>query len=144
MLGPIDYIVVGFVGNNFDGSVLESLASAVDKDIIRIIDLLFIIKDSEGNVIEGEYEDQSVDIRQMLAGLKYTEYASLPLLSKGDIVKLGKQMPADTAAGVLVIEHLWAKSIKKSLIEAGGFFHAREIDRAVRELATLELEVSLP
>lgn len=44
MLGPIDYIVVGFVGNNFDGSVLEELAKAADSGAIRVVDLMFIIK----------------------------------------------------------------------------------------------------
>ena len=140
MLGPIDYVVVGFVGNNFDGSVLESLSDAADKGIIRIIDLLFIIKDSEGAVIAGEFEDQSGDIRQMLEGLQYAEDVSVPLISESDIAKLGEQMPVDTAAGVLVIEHLWAKNIKKSLINAGGFLvadgriHSDSVDKAVREL----------
>jgi hypothetical protein len=50
MLGPIDFIAVGFKGNNFDGSVLEELAKAVDSGAIRVVDLLFIIKDADGNV----------------------------------------------------------------------------------------------
>ena len=144
MLGPIDYIAVGFAGNNFKGDVLEALADAVDKGIIRVIDLLFIMKDREGNVIEGEFEDQSDDIQQMLAGLRYVESENLALLGRSDIDKLGEQMPVDSAAGVLVIEHLWAKSVKKALIEADGFLiadgriHPEKVEAAVRDQEVAE------
>ena len=44
MLGPIDYIAVSFKGNNFDGSVLKALAQATKSGVIRVVDLVFVIK----------------------------------------------------------------------------------------------------
>lgn len=143
MLGPVDYIVVGFSGNNFDGSALKALSEAVDKKIIRIIDLLFIMKDRDGVVVDGEYEDQSADVKEMFAKLNYTEDDGLPLLTDSDIEKLGEQMPADTAAGVLVFEHLWALDLKKALIDAGGILiadgriHQDALAGAIKELETV-------
>jgi len=58
MLGPIDYIAVGFEGNNFDGSILSELSKAVDSGVIRLVDLVFIIKDTDGTITVAEIEDQ--------------------------------------------------------------------------------------
>ena len=110
MTGPIDYIVLGFAGNNFDGSILRELSKAVEHGIIRVVDLLFIMKDSEGTVLETELADQSEEFKELLGGLQIDD--DLPMLSDSDVEKIGRQMSKDTAAGVLVIEHLWAKGLK--------------------------------
>jgi hypothetical protein len=142
MLGPIDYIVIGFEGNDFDGSILSELAKAVDDGIIRVIDLVFIIKDEDGTILEGEYEDQSADIRGMLDGVKYNEQQGMPLLTDGDIAKIGEQMHSNTAAGVLVLEHTWARGLKQALKDAGGFLiadgriHPEAVEAAMTELET--------
>jgi hypothetical protein len=144
MLGPIDYVVVGFEGNAFDGSILEELSKAVKNGTVRVIDLLFIIKDEDGSVLEGEFEDQSDDIHDMLNAIKYDEREGLPLLTDDDIAKIGEQMPLNTAAGVLVLEHVWAKGLKKALLDAGGFLiadgriHPEAIEAAMKELETTE------
>jgi hypothetical protein len=116
MLGPIDYIVVGFVGNNFDGSVLEELTKAADSGAIRVVDLLFVIKDADGNVTMAEIDDQHEELKEVAKALGHD--GDLPLLSEDDVEKLGAKMDNDTSAGVLVIEHLWAKGLKQALINA--------------------------
>jgi hypothetical protein len=65
MLGPIDYIAVGIKGNNFDGSVLKELEKAVESGVIRVVDLLFIVKDKEGNVEMAEVADQAEDLQEV-------------------------------------------------------------------------------
>jgi hypothetical protein len=118
MLGPIDYIVVGFVGNNFDGSVLEELTKASESGAIRVVDLLFVIKDADGNVAMAEIEDQHEELKEVAKALGHE--GDLPLLSEDDVEKLGAKMDNDTSAGVLVIEHLWAKGLKQALINTGA------------------------
>lgn len=118
MLGPIDYVVVGFEGNNFDGSILSELSKAVKSGTIRVVDLVFVVKDAEGNVVGGEVEDQPDELKAMLS--EYKGKDSLLMLSENDIEKVATQMDNDTAAGILVIEHLWAKGLKRAILDAGG------------------------
>jgi hypothetical protein len=140
MLGPVDYVVVGFKGNSFDGSIIKELSKAVKKNTIRVIDLLFIIKDKDGNITAGEFEDQSDDLQKAFGEVK--EKDDMPILAEDDIEKIGSDMKKDTAAGVLVIEHLWAKGLKKAIIDAGGFLladgriHPDSVAYAVKELQT--------
>jgi hypothetical protein len=138
MIGPVDYVVLGFRGNRFDGSILNELTEAVDNKIIRIIDLVFVMKDQEGTVLEAEFEDQSEEFKATFGDFSREE--DLPVLSETDVTKIGKQMDKDTAAGVLVIEHLWAKDLKKAIADAGGFLiadgriHPEAIEAAVAEV----------
>lgn len=119
MLGPIDYVVVGFKGNNFDGSILDELSEAANSGVIRVIDLLFIVKGEDGSVAGGEIKDQPEELKTMVHEL--TGEDSLPMLSEEDMEKVAEKMDNDTAAGVLVIEHLWAKGLKRAIMDAGGF-----------------------
>lgn len=122
MLGPIDYVVVGFEGNKFDGSIMEELQKAVDKQIVRVIDLLFIVKDQQGDIRIGELTDQSPEFRETLANTGVDR--EMPLLSEADIEKIAVDMPNETAAGVLLVEQLWAKGFKQAVADAGGFLIA--------------------
>lgn len=138
MVGPVDYIVLGFKGNSFDGSILGELSKAVQNDIIRILDLVFVMKDKEGTVIEAEFEDQSDEFKEMFGDFAHEE--DMPVLSESDVEKIGKQMDKDTAAGILVIEHLWAKDLKKAISDAGGFLiadgriHPEAMEAAIAEV----------
>src|SRR5437764_10704604 len=100
MLGPIDYIVVGFKGNNFDGAVLKELGEAVDSGVIRVVDLLFIIKDKDGSVGMAEVTDQDDDLKDVAAMLGHKD--DMPLMTEDDVEKIGAKMDNDTSAGVLV------------------------------------------
>jgi hypothetical protein len=122
MLGPIDYIAVGFEGNNFNGSILSELSKAVDSKAIRIVDLLFVIKDVDGSVGATEIEDQSEELKEFAESLGVD--GGMPLLAEEDIEKIGESMNPNTSAGVLIIEQLWAKGLKQALVEAGGILIA--------------------
>jgi hypothetical protein len=138
MLGPIDYIAVGFKGNNFDGSILEALAEATESGAIRVVDLVFIIKDSEGSIEIAEIEDQEDDLKQVSKLIGHS--GDFPLLTENDINVLGEKMDNDTSAGVLVIEHLWAKNLKSALINASGILldegriHPETVDLVIEEI----------
>lgn len=138
MLGPIDYIAVGFKGNNFDGSILEELVKASESGAIRVVDLLFVIKDADGNVTMAEIEDQHEELKEVAKAIGHE--GDLPLLTEEDVEKLGASMDNDTSAGVLVIEQLWAKGLKSALIHAGaelideGRIRPDVVEAAVEEL----------
>jgi hypothetical protein len=138
MIGPVDYVVLGFKGNNFDGSIMEELTSAVKKNIIRVLDLVFIMKDKDGTIAETEYIDQSEDLKATFGDFQLED--DTPLLTDSDIEKIGSEMENDTAAGILVVEHLWAKGLKKAIGDAGGFLiddgriHPEAVEAAIKEL----------
>src|SRR6476660_6011361 len=98
MLGPIDYVAVGFKGNKFDGSILSELSKAVESKDIRVVDLLFIVKDDEGNVGATEVADQSDDLKEVIGTLGVDK--DMPLLAEQDVLKVGESMPNNTSAGV--------------------------------------------
>lgn len=139
MLGPIDYIVVGFRGNNFDGSVLAELKKAAESGVIRVVDLLFVIKDTDGVVTMAEIQDQHEELREVAKALGHV--GDMPLLTEDDVQKIGDKIDVDTSAGVLVIEQLWAKGLKKALLDKGaelldeGRIHPEAVEAAAEELA---------
>lgn len=145
MLGPIDYIAISFEGNDFDGSILSELSKAVDSGTIRVVDLLFIIKGLDGSVEAAEIKDQSEDLKKAAKALGMK--GDMPLMTEDDIEKLGEKMDNDTAAGVLVIEHLWAKGLKKAIMNAGGTLaaegriHPGKVLAAVDELELETIKV---
>lgn len=121
MRGPIDYIIIGFKGNKFDGSILSELGAAVDSGVIELISLAVVAKDEDGVV-------SSLGIADL--GDKYLIdfVADHPLkedgVDKEDINEVADLLEPNTAAGLLVVEHLWAKPLKKAIINAGGFLIA--------------------
>lgn len=117
MLGPIDYVIVGFEGNKFNGSILKALTEALDKGIIGLVDLALIVKDEKGTVSSINVADLgdtiAVDFVQ-----KYKP--SGKQIDKDDIDEIGDLLENNTSAGMLVIEQLWAKPLKQALIDANG------------------------
>ena len=143
MLGPIDYIVLGFEGNNFNGSILAELRKAVENKTIRVIDLVFVMKDEDGNLLMGELEEQEDEIKAELAVFELDD--DMSLVANSDIEKVASSMENNTAAAILVIEHLWALGLKKAIADAGGFLitdgriHQDDVAAALEELDTLEV-----
>lgn len=121
MRGPIDYIIVGFDGNKFDGSILKAIADAAEKGIISVLALSVITKDADGNTqtldITNAGDDYLVEF-----GQKYA--ANNDLVSQEDIDEVADLLAEETAAGFLVVEQLWAKPLKEAIINAKGFLIA--------------------
>lgn len=117
MRGPIDYIVVGFVGNNFKGEILGELATAVNNGTIAVLDLAVITKDEDETVTKIEmsaFGDETKSAIDQLGDLKSG------LISEEDVEEIGEVLDPNTSAGLLVIEHLWAKGLKQAIINANG------------------------
>lgn len=117
MRGPIDYIIVGFEGNKFDGSILKAIAEAIDQGIIGLVALALIAKDKDGNVKKVSI----TDLGDEYAATFIEKYkGDSDLVNQDDIDEMSDLLENNTAAGLLVIEQLWAKPLKKALINAGG------------------------
>ena len=115
-IGPVEYIVVGFPENRFDGTIIPALADLVEKGLIRILDLVFIAKDPEGDVVGFEYED----IPGEVAGLAELEGEAGSLLSEEDIEVVAEGLEPDSSAALLVWEDVWAAAFQAAVRGAGG------------------------
>jgi Family of unknown function (DUF6325) len=121
MYGPVDYIVVDFPGNKFKGDIIPELEKLVESDTIRIIDLIFITKDSEGHCESLELSDMSPEIVEYFSPLR-TEEAHLLAIS--DIEVISELLPNESSAGILVYENVWARGFKKAVLDAEGILIA--------------------
>jgi uncharacterized membrane protein len=117
-IGPVEYMVVAFPGNKFNGEVLPAIAEQVEKGTIRIIDLAFVSKDADGNVTALEVSDLDSEIGQALHALLGDEKGGL--INDEDIMAVAEEMEPNFSAGLLVWEDVWATKIKNSIIDSGG------------------------
>jgi len=121
MRGPIDYIIVGSEGLKFDGSILKAIEDPINNGTISLIALSAINKDSQCNVttldIASDGDDYLMEFTQ-----KYAVDASL--VTQDDITEVGELLAPNTAAGFLVIEHLWAKPLKQALLNVNAYLIA--------------------
>ena len=117
VLGPLEYLVVGFEDYRFTGQILAELRAAQEKGIIRVVDLCVIQKDEQGNVTARELSE--------LGGEEATELSPLAgnvmsLLSDEDIQQVAADIPNKSAAGLLLFEHTWAIGLKEAIKNAGA------------------------
>jgi hypothetical protein len=116
-LGPIEMIVVGFPGNEFTGEIAPALADLVDAGIVRVVDLVFIAKDDEGNVASVELNELDDAVSSAYSNL-VEELDSL--IGEEDIEDFGDQLDPGSSIALLVVEHVWAKSFADAVASSGG------------------------
>ncbi len=121
-LGPLEYIVVGFEGNRFDGSIAHEIAKVVENKTIRLVDVVFLIKDTTGDVAVVEIDNKDDPRFESFASLLGD---SMGLLTPEDIESIALGLRPDTSALVILFEHHWAVDIKEAMQAAGGFLVGR-------------------
>ena len=116
MRGPIDYILVGFEGNKFDGNIMGALTDALDKGVIGLVALSVITKDSEGNTHTLDVASDNPDLATFMNRLQSTEN----LVTHEDVLEVADLIENNTSCGLLVVEHLWAIPLKEAIVKANG------------------------
>jgi len=115
VLGPVDYLMVRFPGNKFSGKIVPELESLEKKGIIRVIDLVLVLKDAKGKVSITEANELKGDASKEFRELaKQTE----EWFSMGDIDAIAESLPKNSSAGVLLYENVWAVHFKEALLDA--------------------------
>jgi uncharacterized membrane protein len=140
-LGPLEYIVIGFEGNRFNGEIVPEIEKVVEKRIIRIVDLVFITKDIDGEatIIEVDNKDDPkfADFAPLLGDL-------MGLLTPEDLIAIADGIRPNTSALVMLFEHRWAEHIKDAMAAAGGFLIGRTtVPPEVLEEVNAELQAAL-
>lgn len=117
MRGPIDYIIVGFEGNKFDGSILKALGDAIEQGTIGLIDLALVSRDDNDTVSVVNISDLGDEYAvEFVQQYKSNESS----VSEEDIQEVADLIEKNCSAGLLVVEHLWAKPLKEAIINANG------------------------
>jgi uncharacterized membrane protein len=122
-IGPVEYGVVAFPGNKFKGEIAPALGDLVESGTIRIIDLAFVIKDSDGNVAAAEIEDAGSEVLQAFEAITYQRDG---LISENDIAEIAAALAPNSSALVMVWEDLWATKFSDAVRNAGGIVVALE------------------
>jgi len=139
-LGPLEYIVVGFEGNRFDGSIAREIEKVVDKKIIRLVDVVFVGKDADGNALILEIDAKDDPRFASFAPLLADRMA---LFTPEDLANIAAMLPPDTAGLAMLFEHRWAEDIKVAMTAAGGFLVTRTVvPPEVIEEVSAELEAA--
>lgn len=119
IMGPVDYLVVKFPGNKFNGEILPELAKLEKSGIIRVIDLALVIKDTKGKVFVTEAKDVKGK-----EGDAFSAFAKLvgeaEWFSLDDIDAIAAALPNNCSAAILLFENTWAIHFKEALINSGA------------------------
>jgi len=114
-IGPVEYVVLHFPGNRFTGEVAPAIADLVRNGTIRLIDLVFVAKDADGELTA--YECDSLD--------EFAPFADIDgevggLISLDDIEYVGESLEQESSVALIVWEDLWAAPLLEALQHAHG------------------------
>ena len=116
-IGPVEILVVGFPGNKFTGEIAPALAELVADGMIRVIDLVFVAKDANGDVLGIELSD--LDEATSAA---FNPHVGMPsgLVSDEDIEDIAADLEPESSAAILLFEHVWATKFRDAVLGSGG------------------------
>jgi uncharacterized membrane protein len=137
-VGPVDYLIVAFPGNEFRGEIAPALAELVESETIRIIDLAFVGKDAKGNVAAFELTDIDPEIRE---GFEKAGVEVNGLFNEDDLAAAGEELEPNSSAALLVWENVWARNIAQAMRDAGG--EVLDFERIPHEVVQAAREAAL-
>jgi hypothetical protein len=116
-LGPVDYLVVEFPPDtaNFTGEMATELAKLADSGTIRLLDILILRKDDNGDI-----EALEIDDLDEVSEIVHLEADIAEILAADDVAHLAAAMENGTTAGVIVWENSWAAPFASAARRAGG------------------------
>ena len=115
-VGPCDLIVVKFPGNKFRGEIAPALASLVDKGTIKIIDILFALKDEKGDLTILELKDLDGDGVADVVAVVEVDGAIGP----EDVELAADGLEPNSSALLLLFENTWAAEVTQAMRDADG------------------------
>jgi uncharacterized membrane protein len=146
--GPIQIIALGFPSTaGFEGRIAEELIKLSDAGTIRIVDALAVIaEEDEVDVLrvsdlgQEQREELGAEIGALIglgaggidgfvegamAGEEIAEEGGLGIIEEitADLIE---ELPDDSAAMLLIIEHAWAVPLREAVVDAGGILMAHQ------------------
>jgi uncharacterized membrane protein len=133
-IGPVQLISIGFEPEaNFERRIIDELTELEKERTIRILDLLFIARDMDSDeivVVEHQGTESMGAIVGALLGFEFEGETARPAegggdehsfgFSHADIEQMGAGLEPGGSAGLLLIEHVWARGLRRAVRDAGG------------------------
>jgi Family of unknown function (DUF6325) len=117
-LGPVDIVVIGFPPDApMTGEAIPLLLDLVDRGIIRVLDVLFVMENKDGTFSGFEAQDLEAD---RIGDFKVFEGASSGLLGEEDVATAAEAIEPGTAAVIIVYENRWAGPFVAAVRRNGG------------------------
>ncbi len=117
-IGPVDVYIIGFPGNQFTGRIAPALLELVDNGTLRILDLLFVIKDAEGVMASLRVGDLDAEHG---ASFMSIEIAQPGALDQTDAEEVADDLPLNSSALLVAVENVWARKLTAALLDADAF-----------------------
>ena len=143
-IGPVQLIVLGFSHPQFHGEIIAELERLRESDTVRVIDSLAVYKDAQGG-IEVEHlsnltEREAIELGSKVgalvglgiegeegaeagaeAGAELAAGEGIDVFGDGQEWDVLEDIPNDSAAALILIEHHWAVPLRDAVVRAGGF-----------------------
>ncbi|MCF3119112.1 DUF1269 domain-containing protein [Streptomyces arenae] len=133
-IGPVQLLTIGFGPDaKFEGRIIEELAVLESNEQIHVLDLLFVGKETGGDLFTLDFQAEGMgETVAALLGISAERlrgaqdvYPSLAEgnafgLSLAQIREMAEELDPGTAAAFVLLEHVWAKHLRKAVRDAGG------------------------
>jgi len=123
-VGPVDLLIVEFPGNQFKGEIAPALRDLITDGTVRVLDLLFVYKDADGEVGSVELAGLGPDLEPAFADLDGQLGGGL--LDAEDVAQVGANLELNSSAALIVWENTWAARFVTAMRHAG----AKVVDQA--------------
>ncbi len=111
-VGPVDVYIIGFPGNKFTGRIVPAILEQVEKGVIRVLDLEFVMKDADGVVTALDLQDLDDEVGADFVSLEITKPGSL---NSEDADEVSEDLPPNSSALLIAVENLWAAKLVDAL-----------------------------
>ena len=140
--GPVQLLVIGFEDGKFSGEILAELRRLREHDMVRLVDLLFVAKDEDGEIEAVEHRDLSRNESEAFGALAGAllgmgaagEEGAEPgaalgatavdergsVIDPDEVWYVADAIPPGTSAGIALLEHRWAIPLRDAIEQAGG------------------------
>jgi uncharacterized membrane protein len=143
-IGPVQLIVLGFNHPEFHGEIIAELEKLRESDTVRVIDALAVHKDADGEIevkhLSNISKDEAIELGTKIgaliglgiegeegfeagatAGAETAAEQGIHPFSDEEAWDVLEEIPNDSAAALLLIEHHWAVPLRDAIASAGGF-----------------------
>src|SRR5436190_9218098 len=143
-IGPVQLLVLGFSHPDFQGEVIEELERLRQSDTVRVIDALAVHKDADGEMevvhLSNLSRDEAIELGSKIgaliglgiegeegakagamAGAEAAAEDGINVFSNEEAWDVLEDIPNDSAAALILIEHHWAVPLRDAIARAGGF-----------------------